>query len=258
MPKKNIIILITILLVTLILSGGFLLLQLNQKPTEDITIKNDSSQTSATSNSIEETRTESSMNSESKNKPNFDIESSNTQYSSSSSSISSKNSSVTTSSSLANESVNTFTENKLLLDGSKLYSIKDFDKNKLTQPALLEFPNLYPNTEKPENLFVDIDGKKRFLGDGIVDIFQFKVRDTKYNLVEFLDETGYPSIYITNEDYSEQRKVYTSFNYSSGKFSQKGDSSKFIFNGSADNGNVQNAIEMNFDIQDIIDFDPQE
>ena len=258
MSKKNIIILITILLVTLILSGGFLLLQFNQKPTEDITIKNDSSQTSATSNSSEEIRSESSMNSESKNKPNFDIESSNTQYSSSSSSISSKNSSVTTSSSLTNNSVNTFTETKSLLDGSKLYSIKDFDKNKLTQPALLEFPSLYANSEKPENLFVDFDGKKRFLGNGIVDIFQFKVRDTKYNLVEFLDETGYPSIYITNEDYSEQRRVYTSFNYSSGKFSQKGNSSKFIFNGTADNGTVQRTIEKSFDIQEIVDFNPEE
>lgn len=149
-----------------------------------------------------------------------------------------------------------FIETKTFADNSKLYDLKGFDSSKLKDEPLITLKDYFPNSQNTTNLFVEKDSNKRFLGYGAVDSFQFDINNKKYNLTVFEDETGFSSLILTNGDYTDPKKLYVGFDYASGNFVQKNNSTKFVFDGTSDNGEIKNRITKTFDVKDIFDFNP--
>jgi uncharacterized protein YxeA len=247
MSKKFILISLALIVIIILIIGSFFVMQNFNKP-------NATNLSTSTSSSSTEEQNPEVKNPFIKNNQSEDVYSENTS-SETIAAISEKSISTNTS---KVKSENTFTELKKLPDNSTVYDLKGFDPDKLQGEPLIDLVNYFPNKQNPPSLFIEKDSKKRFLGYGAVNSFQFEIKNKKYNLTVFEDETGYPSPILTNEDYSDPKNIYVGFDYASGRFTQKANSSKFIFDGTPDNGEIVKAINKTFDVQDVYDFDPKE
>jgi hypothetical protein len=246
MPKKVIIITAIGIFATILIGSFFLLQNFNKSKAINISISASSSSVTISQNPevknpfIKNNQSEDYISENSSSKPKVTI----------SEKIVSSNSSIT-------KNEKTFIEKKLL-DNSKIYNLDGFDPKKLQGEVLIELNSYYPNNQNQLHLFIEKNGVKKFIGYGAVDSFQFEVKNKKYNLTVFEDETGYPSLVLTNENYTDPKKVYAGFEYTTGRFTQKSGSDKFVFDGGYYIGEGEEVINKTFDIQDIYDFDPKD
>ena len=144
---------------------------------------------------------------------------------------------------------------KQISETKSLLKIENFDKTKLTLETLITPDNFYPN-KKSENLFIQKDGQKYFLGYGATNTFEFRIGDTDYNITIFDDETGYPVIILTDAQYQNQQVINPTKDFSSATITQKDNSSVFKIEGVDGNGSRELVRTVNFEV-DIRDFIPK-